>query len=233
MTFLGESYGDDLARVGLPPDNPDGMYAALTSFLHAPKAFKDADKCWPGARDNLSWYESPKGVARLIWPFHGGKWLTEGPKNEAQIRAVFKIPADTGTKQGLSKLYGFPFRSDLSYSLALESHSCGGGIDLDPHINVDLDPGHALKALGIPTPDDLLHQAGLPSVGDILKSAGLPSDPLALVSDDRRLWISTVMVFLSSMIVVGPDATAVVITPATASVVTYSAEIPSGDEYVL
>ena len=130
--WLGASYADELAAVGLHPDNPDQMYAQLTSFLRNPKAFKEADKNWRGARDNLSWWEEPKGVARLIWPFHGGKWLTEGPKNEAQIRAVFKIPAGKGTKQGLSELYKFPFRSDLSYNLVREEwKQDGGGINID------------------------------------------------------------------------------------------------------
>jgi hypothetical protein len=180
--WLAGSYADDLAAVGLHPDNPDGMYSALMLFLANPLKFKQADKCWPGTRDNLSWWEEPKGVAHLIWPFFGGKWLTEGPKNEAQIRAVFKIPAGVGTKEGLSRLYGFPFRSDLSYSLALQSHSCdGGGFDLGSAV------GQAWNVV----------QQGIAKVGDVAAALRIPGanlvtalatgkDPVAALKADIK-----------------------------------------------
>jgi hypothetical protein len=120
-------YAAKLAAVDLHPDNPDQMFSYLMAFLSAPQAFKNQDPCWHGPKDNLSWYESPKGVARLIWPFHGGKWLDNAPKTEAQIRAVFKIPAGVGTKQGLAQLYGFPYVSSLSYAMQEESEACGQG----------------------------------------------------------------------------------------------------------
>lgn len=128
--YLGAASGDYAARlaaVGLHPDNPDGMFANLQSFLLAPLDFKNADKCWPGTRDKLTWYQQGN-VAILEWPFHGGLWLDQGcPKNPDQARAVFKIPAQIGVKEGLSRIYGFPFRSDLQYQFQCQSSSCGGG----------------------------------------------------------------------------------------------------------
>ena len=127
------SYASALAAVGLTPDNPDQMFSYLMAFISAPQAFKNQDPCWHGPKDNLSWYESPartatsNGVARLIWPFHGGKWLDNAPKTEAQIRAVFKIPAGVGTKQALSQIYGFPYVSNLQYAMQEESEACGQG----------------------------------------------------------------------------------------------------------
>lgn len=131
------SYAQSLAAVGLNPDNPDQMFSYLMAFISAPQAFKNQDPCWHGPKDNLSWYESPartatsNGVARLIWPFHGGKWLDNAPKTDAQIRAVFKIPAGVGTKQGLAQIYGFPYVSNLQYAMQEESEACGQGSFLD------------------------------------------------------------------------------------------------------
>lgn len=123
------TYADDLARVGLHPDNPDQMYSELQKFLTHPVDFKNADKNWRGARDSKTWWEDPKGVAALQWPFHGGKWLDNVPKNDAQMRAVFKIPANVGTKQFLARVYGFPFVSSMSYSLRYEEWKQGNDFD--------------------------------------------------------------------------------------------------------
>jgi hypothetical protein len=101
-------YAQALARAGLHPDNPDEMYKQLLFFIASPKAFKDRDPNWPGARDNLAWWEEPHGTATLPWPFHGGKWYDACPKNEAQARALFKCPDKVATKAWLSHVWGFP-----------------------------------------------------------------------------------------------------------------------------
>jgi hypothetical protein len=133
LFVTGANYADALSAVGLHPDNPDGMYAGLVSFIKNPVAFKNADHNWRGARDAKIWWEDPKGVAALQWPFHGGKWLDAAPKNDAQVRAVFKIPAKVGTKQFLAALYGFPFVSSLRYRIdASEWKQDGGGPNLGP-----------------------------------------------------------------------------------------------------
>jgi uncharacterized membrane protein YgcG len=103
--FGVSGYGDDLAAVGLHPDNPDGMYAALTQFLQNPQAYKQAQKNWHGARDNLAWYDD-HGTAVLAWPFHSGKWFDAAPKTDQQVRAIFKIPAGTATADFLRAAYG-------------------------------------------------------------------------------------------------------------------------------
>ena len=199
---LGSSYGDALAKVGLHPDNPDQMFDRLMYFAHHPVAFKTEDKNWRGARDNKTWWESPKGVAQIQWPFHGGKWLDNVPKTEPQIRAVFKIPNGVGTKQFLANLFGFPFRSDMRYALHWEEwKQDGGGFSLDPsriNVSVDIDPGKIIKQLdphinvdpgkilhqiGLPTPDDMLHQIGLPSLSKMLSDAGIPTDPANIFKD--------------------------------------------------
>jgi hypothetical protein len=167
---LGD-YASQLAAVGLSPDNPDQMFGWLTTFLSAPGAFKQADPCWHGAKDNLSWYESPKGVARLIWPFHGGRWLDNAPKSEAQIRAVFKIPAGVGTKQGLAQLYGFPYVSSLQYAMQIDSESCGSGDAL------------TILKQGVQGFVDLANQLHIPMV-NVTAAVFTGQDPVAAIKAD-------------------------------------------------
>jgi|GEM_PF-2162216 len=131
--WLGASYADDLAAVGLHPDNPDGMYAGLMSFIKDPVAFKNADPNWPGARDDKIWWDDGSGKIALQWPFMGGKWLDAAPVgwNDAKLRAVFKIPAGANTKDYLAKLYRVT-GADAKKPFFLQSHTLthGGGIDL-------------------------------------------------------------------------------------------------------
>lgn len=117
------AYAQALAKVGLHPDNPDAMYQQLMLYIAAPKAFKDRDPNWPGARDNLAWWEEPHGVATLNWPFHGGKWYDAAPKNDAQIRAVFKVPDKVPTKAWLAKVWGFP--PSMAYRMRWEQVNSG------------------------------------------------------------------------------------------------------------
>ena len=126
----GSVYAAQLAAVGLHPENPDAMLAALRSFLRAPQAFKNKDPHWPGTKDDLSWWEEPKGHAKLMWPFGGGSWLDAHPRNDAQVRAVFQIPAGTSTAAGLSKAYGRPgkpgFNVRMPYGFKADGWSGGG-----------------------------------------------------------------------------------------------------------
>ena len=126
----GSPYADSLAAVGLTPDNPDPMYAQLMDFIQNPEKFKNADPCWPGAKDDKTWWEDPKGTIALQWPFGGGKWLDNAPKTDAQMRAVFKIPDGTATKDFLYQLYGVT--SPLTtFRIDAKGHKCkSGGFDL-------------------------------------------------------------------------------------------------------
>lgn len=136
--LLGTSYADALAAVGLHPDNPDGMYAQLMSYIQNPVAFKNADPNWPGARDDKIWWDDGTGRIALQWPFMGGKWLDAAPIgwNDAKLRAVFKVPAGTGTKDYLAKLYRVT-GADANKPFFLQSHTLthGGGIDVGKAIN--------------------------------------------------------------------------------------------------
>jgi hypothetical protein len=124
------TYAQDLAAVGLHPDNPDGMLSELQRFLSSPQAYKNAQSKWRGARDDYAWWEEPKGKATLMWPFHSGKWLDAAPKNDAQIRAVFKIPNGMSTAAGLSRAYSHPgkpgFPLSMPYWIRAEEWKDGG-----------------------------------------------------------------------------------------------------------
>lgn len=145
------AYGAALARVGLTPDNPDGMYTALASYIRDPVAFKNADKCWPGARDDKIWWPDGNVVA-LQWPFGGGKWLDNVPKTDEQIRAVYKIPVGVATRDFLFHLYKVT-GSLTAYRIDSHDHKCdGGGGFLGIHVDVDLshvfsDVTHAVSAV--------------------------------------------------------------------------------------
>lgn len=180
------AYEQSLNAVGLHPDNPDEMYKQLLLYIANPKAFKDRDPNWPGARDNLSWWEGPKGTANLNWPFHGGKWYDNAPKNDAQYRAVFKVPAGVTTKAWLSKMWGFPMT--LAYRTRWEPVNSGfdliktagsiidaagnflrsiPGVKEAIKLEIDLEFAalHALINVFVPTPgSDILH--GLTNVAD-------------------------------------------------------------------
>ena len=127
---LGSTYGDSLAAVGLHPDNPDGMYGDLMKSISDPVGFKNAQKGWHGARDAKIWWEDPpgSGIAKLQWPFHWGKWMQAAPKNDAQLRAVFKIPSAASTDAFLRQLYKLP-ASFKSWKMPQESWE-GHGFDL-------------------------------------------------------------------------------------------------------
>ena len=105
---VGSAYSDALAAVGLSPDNPDGMYDQLQFFFRDPVGFKNAQKGWHGAKDAIIWSENPPGTAALQWPFHWGLWMKNAPTNDAQLRAVFKIPDGTDTTAFLKQLYKVP-----------------------------------------------------------------------------------------------------------------------------
>ena len=105
---VGSAYSDALAAVGLSPDNPDGMYDQLQFFFRDPVGFKNAQKGWHGAKDAIIWSENPPGTAALQWPFHWGLWMKNAPTNDAQLRAVFKIPDGTDTTTFLKQLYKVP-----------------------------------------------------------------------------------------------------------------------------
>ncbi len=126
---FGSAYADSLAAVGLHPDNPDGMYADLMRSISDPVAFKNDQKGWHGTRDAKIWWEDPKGTAALQWPFHWGLWMKNAPQNDAQLRAVFQIPAGTTTEAFLRKLYSVP-ASIPRWTLRIESWEGGGIGDL-------------------------------------------------------------------------------------------------------
>ncbi len=175
------AYGDALAAVNLHPDSPDDMFTGIQNFLKNPKAFKDADPTWRGTKDALSWFESPKGVARLIWPFHWGSWVGNAPGNDAQIRAVFKIPAGTPTKQGLSKLYGFPFVSSMQYTMQVDDYAKqgGGGFDLGSTLS---SIGSAIKS-GVDAAANVGNTLHIPGIN--LTAALLTGeDPIAALKAD-------------------------------------------------
>jgi len=122
-------YGAALAAVGLHPDNPDGMYAGLMAYLQDPQGYKVRQPEWRGPRDAKVWYEGPSGTANLMWPYHSGAWNDAAPKNDAQLRATFKIPSNVSTAQFLSALWGFP--KGYTYKVDPEGWSySGGGFDL-------------------------------------------------------------------------------------------------------
>ncbi len=133
-------YGDSLAAVGLYPDNPDGMYSNLMSFLKDPVKFKNADPHWGGARDDLTWYEDPKGTAAIEWPFGGGKWADAMPMNDAQIRAIYKIPPTQTTANFLLALYKMPRIMPVRFAKMVPDK---GGFDLG-HVMSDI--GGALSS---------------------------------------------------------------------------------------
>lgn len=155
------SYGAQLAAVGLHPDNPDGMWAALQRFLSDPQRYKNADACWPGKRDALMAYED-KGVLLFEWPFHGGKWLDAAPKNEAQTRAVYRIPAGQNTLAYLKKIHRssskltrykvYAFYSDCSHH--------DGGFDLGRAVDSAV---HAAQQ-GLGTVVDVANTLRIPGV---------------------------------------------------------------------
>ena len=134
LGFLGASYADELAAVGLHPDNPDAMFANLMNYIHDPVKFKNADNNWPGAKDDKIWWDDGSGKIALQWPFMGGKWLDAAPIGwpDAKLRAVFKIPAGTGTKDYLAKLYRVT-GADAKKPFYLQSHTLthGGGFNID------------------------------------------------------------------------------------------------------
>jgi hypothetical protein len=105
---VGSAYSDALSAVGLSPDNPDSMYDQLQFFFRDPVGFKNAQKGWHGAKDAIIWSENPPGTAALQWPFHWGLWMKNAPTNDAQLRAVFKIPDGTDTTAFLKQLYKVP-----------------------------------------------------------------------------------------------------------------------------
>jgi hypothetical protein len=105
---LGSPYSDALSAVGLSPDNPDSMYDQLQFFFRDPVGFKNAQKGWHGAKDAIIWSENPPGTAALQWPFHWGLWMKNAPTNDAQLRAVFKVPDGTDTTTFLKQLYKVP-----------------------------------------------------------------------------------------------------------------------------
>lgn len=176
--WLGASYADELAAVGLHPDNPDAMYAALTQYLAGPQKYKEAQSVWHGARDNKSWFEQPAGTANLMWPFHSGKWFDNRPHTDAQLRAVFKIPAGVPTGQFLSHLWGFP--AAFKYQVSSDDWSDrGGGINLNFN-----DAWNAVKS-------------GVNAVGDVAATFHLPganftaalltgADPIAALKKDAN-----------------------------------------------
>lgn len=129
-------YAAALAAVGLHPDNPEGMYGALMAFIKDPVRFKNADPCWPGKRDATIAYEQG-GVLVFEWPFGGGSWLDQAPHNDAQVRAVFKIPAGQQTLPFLKKLYRSSSRLTGYRIDAGKGWSCpgGGGFDLGNVVN--------------------------------------------------------------------------------------------------
>lgn len=151
-------YGDSLAAVGLTPDNPDLMFAQLQSYVQDPVSFKNADPCWPGARDSKIWWEDPPGTIAIQWPFGGGKWLDSAPKTEAQIRAVYQIPIGTPTKDFLWNLYGVT--SPLTaYRIDAKGHQCkSGGFDLGTAL------GQAWDGV----------KKGIKTVGDVANALHIP-----------------------------------------------------------
>lgn len=102
------TYAQDLAKVGLYPDNPDAMYTNLLMYIANPVAFKNRDPNWPGSKDNIVWWEDPKNVVTFNWPFHGGKWYDACPKNDAQMRAVFKAPKGVATMTWMHQVLKLP-----------------------------------------------------------------------------------------------------------------------------
>lgn len=171
------TYEQDLAKVGLHPDNPDGMFSELSKFLSNPVAFKNADKNWRGTRDALTSWEEPKGMQTLMWPFHGGKWLDAAPKSDVQLRAVFKIPLGTPTGTYLANVYKFPI--GRPYRIRAEEWKQGGGIN----INFD-DAWNAVKS-GV---------GAVTGVADTLKIPGANftaalltgQDPIAALKKDMQ-----------------------------------------------
>jgi hypothetical protein len=166
------TYAQQLAAVGLTPDNPDDMFTTLQRFIQNPKAYKDADKNWRGARDNLAAWEEPKGHYILIWPFNGGKWLDNAPKNDAQVRAVFKIPSGTSTAAFLSRIYRFPLGKPYSFKI---EYWKGGGNPFDDAWSAVQNGIGSVVAVA-----DTLHIPGANLYGALLTG----KDPIAALKKD-------------------------------------------------
>ena len=154
-------YGVQLAAVGLHPDNPDAMWTALQRFLSAPQRFKNADPCWPGKRDNLAAWDQGDTLV-VEWPFGGGKWLTEAPHSDAQVRAVYRIPAGQATLPYLKRIHKATGSRTTKYRIdAGKGWSCpSGGLDLGKAVDSAV---HAAQQ-GLGTVVDVANTLRIPGV---------------------------------------------------------------------